>query len=298
VQFSIATSPGFLVNLVPSLRHIPAWVPGAGFKTTAKAWAATLDQMVEQPYQWVKQQLAAGTAEKSLLRDLLDGKDLTETEEFDVKWIAASLYSGGADTTVAAINAFFKAMVLFPEVQAKAQQEIDSVVGTDRLPGFADKDSLPYTTALALEVLRWHTVAPTGMPHRLTEDHIHNGYMLPKGSLVMTNIWKISHDERLYPDPWAFKPERFMGKETSLDPRDLAFGFGRRICPGRVLADASVWISVVMTLAAFDISKHPDGPLPDMDQAPGLVSHTSAFQCSIKPRSEKALDLIQGDVKM
>jgi len=64
--------------------------------------------------------------------------------------------------TVSAIYALFLAMVLHPDAMHKAQQEIDAVVGKDRLPGFADRDNLPYTNALALEVLRWHSVTPTG----------------------------------------------------------------------------------------------------------------------------------------
>ncbi|KAJ7691696.1 cytochrome P450, partial [Mycena olivaceomarginata] len=66
----------------------------------------------------------------------------------------------------------------------KLSRKIDSVIGNERLPGFADQDSLPYTRALALEVLRWHSVTPTGIPHHLTEDMIHDGWFLPKGSLV------------------------------------------------------------------------------------------------------------------
>ncbi|KAJ7655820.1 cytochrome P450 [Mycena polygramma] len=301
-QFSVSTSPGgFLVNLVPALRHLPSWFPGAGFQKTAKSWAQALDQMVEQPYQFVKQQMAAGSAEKSLVSGLLEGQTLSETEEFDVKWLAASLYSGGADTTVAAIYAFFKAMVLHPDVQAKAQREIDSVVGNDRLPAFSDKDQLPYTTALALEVLRWHTVTPTGVAHRVTEDDVHEGWFMPKGSLVIANIWKMAHDPRVYSNPMAFEPERFIakeGKEPELDPRELTFGFGRRICPGRVLGDASVFITCAMTLAVFNISRASDGGEITLDQTQGTISHPSTFKCLIKPRSAKALDLIQADVKL
>lgn len=72
--------------------------------------------------------------------------------------------SGGADTTTAAVYAFFLAMVLFPEVQKKAQSEIDAVVGSERLPTFADQPHLPYVNALVTEVLRWNSVVPIGMP--------------------------------------------------------------------------------------------------------------------------------------
>ncbi len=98
-------------------------------------------------------------------------------------------------------------MLLYPEVQAKAQAEIDAVIGNDRLPRFDDRERLPYVNALVLEVIRWHTVGPTGqyisscsgqsahhnlrlgVPHCVTEDVVQSGYFIPKGSLIMANIW-------------------------------------------------------------------------------------------------------------
>ncbi|KAG5644939.1 hypothetical protein DXG03_007404 [Asterophora parasitica] len=162
-QFSLATAPGgFLVDVMPVLRYVPSWFPGAGFRRTAKSWAATLVEMVEQPHDFVKRQVAAGTAPISFTSSLLDGKDISADEEFDIKWSSASLYSAGADTTVSAIYSFFLAMALHPEVAKKAQAEIDAVVGNDRLPTFEDRAHLPYLDALTKEVLRWNAVVPTG----------------------------------------------------------------------------------------------------------------------------------------
>jgi hypothetical protein len=123
---------------------------------------------------------AAGIAPKSFTSNLLEGRTLSAEEDHIVKWSAASLYSGGADTvsplftylkyfeinfpqTVSAIYSLFLAMTLSPDAQKKAQAEIDAVVGSDRLPSFADRDSLPYVEALTKEILRWNAVVPTGM---------------------------------------------------------------------------------------------------------------------------------------
>ncbi|KAF5367940.1 hypothetical protein D9758_004326 [Tetrapyrgos nigripes] len=283
-QFSQSvSSTGFMVNLIPALQYIPEWFPGAGFQRIAKEWASTLEAMVDQPYQWVKSRVAEGTAELSFISEMLSEKlKLDGEEEFEIKWSAASLYAGGADTTVATMIAFFKAMLLYPEVAQKAQAEIDRVIGSDRLPTFADRQHLPYVNALALETLRWHTVAPTAIPHRLMADDIYNGYFIPKGSLVIANVWQMSHDPAVYPDPMVFRPERFLpidGSKPQMDPRELCFGFGRRICPGRVLADASVFISCAMVLAAFDVSPYlnegiPDAP-PAVEQKAGTVRQVS-----------------------
>lgn len=80
-------------------------------------------------------------------------------------------------------------MTLYPEVQRKAQEEIDNVVGTRRLPSFDDREKLPYVDAIVKEVLRWHPVAPLGLPHMTTDNDIFNGYLIPKGALIISNIW-------------------------------------------------------------------------------------------------------------
>jgi len=257
--------------------------------------------MVQKPYQFVKDQMAAGIAPQSFVSNLLEGRTLSAEEEHIVKWSSASLYSGGADTTVSAIYSLFLALTLFPDVQKKAQAEIDAVIGSDRLPNFTDRDSLPYLEALAKEVLRWNVVVPLAVPHRVTEDDVHEGYYIPKGTLVIPNVWFMLHDPRTYSEPNEFRPERFLardGKEPETDPRTICFGFGRRICPGLHLADASVWISVAMSLAVFDVSKIIENGVevtPEIDPSSGTISHPKPFKCSIKPRSAKALELIQQD---
>jgi len=76
-----------------------------------------------------------------------------------------------------------------PEIQAKARAEIDSVVGRDRLPTFEDRERLPYLAALTKEIMRCHPVVPMCLPHATLEDDLHDGYFIPKGTIVLTNIW-------------------------------------------------------------------------------------------------------------
>jgi hypothetical protein len=94
-QFSLSTTPGaFFVDVMPFLKHVPTWVPGAGFQRTAKEWSNTLNEMVDMPFNFTKQQMAAGIASPSFTSNLLEGKMLSAEEEFNIKWSAASLYSG------------------------------------------------------------------------------------------------------------------------------------------------------------------------------------------------------------
>lgn len=188
-------------------------------------------------------------------------------------------------------------MILFPEVQQKAQEELDRVVGTDRLPSFADRSSLPYIDAVVKEVLRWHPVSPMGVPHVASEDNVHNGMFIPKGTLLMPNIWLFTRDERIYKDPEMFAPERFLGKSPEINPSTFVFGFGRRICPGRELSDANIFLAVVMSLATLNIRKATDGQgnviEPSVRFTAGKISHLEEFRCNIKPRSAKAEQLIR-----
>ena len=87
------------------------------------------------------------------------------------------------------MRAFLVAMAMYPDVQKKAQAELDAVVGRGRLPESGDRGSLPYTEAVVKELLRWHTVAPIGVPHRVVSDDEYNGYFIPAGSIVTPNIW-------------------------------------------------------------------------------------------------------------
>ncbi|KAG1907691.1 cytochrome P450 [Suillus fuscotomentosus] len=302
-QLSRSTDTGaFMVDIIPWLAKVPEWFPGAGFKCLAREWRQTLEEMVDAPYKFVKDQMAAGVAPVSFTSNLLQGRTLSTEEDHMVKWSALSLYSGGADTTVSTIYSIFLAMTLFPDVQKKAQAEIDAVVGTDRLPSFADRNSLPYIEALVKEALRWNVVTPTGIIHCASEDDIHDGYYIPKGSLIMANIWFMLNDPQRYANPSQFKPERFLdndGNDPEREPRTICFGFGRRICPGLHLADASIWLSTVMSLAVFDISKIVENGVehtPEVDSSSGTISHPKPFKCCIKPRSAKAIALIQEDV--
>lgn len=93
------------------------------------------------------------------------------------------------DQTVSSIGTFFLAMALNPEAQQKAQGEIDRVIGTNRLPTLADRDRLPYVNAMVKEVFRWHPVVPMGIPHMSTADDMYDRYYIPKGSILMPNIW-------------------------------------------------------------------------------------------------------------
>ncbi|PWY84768.1 cytochrome P450 oxidoreductase OrdA-like protein [Aspergillus heteromorphus CBS 117.55] len=301
-EFSIALLPAtWLVDFLPILRYVPAWFPGAGFVKTAQGYKKNVTDFTDIPYGFVKQQMRSGSFVPSLLSNLLQDNPVPSGSEDEntVKWSVGSLYAGGADTTVSTMSSFFLAMALFPEVQRRAKQEIDSVVGSDRLPQFQDRDNLPYINAVVKEALRWHSVVPMGVAHSSTQDDTFEGYFIPKGSSILSNIWAYTHDPSIYPDPTAFKPERFLasdGHPPERDPHLLVFGFGRRVCPGRTLADANVYLTIAQVLAVFEISKPvEDGKAVDLVPKfiPGVISHPAPYRVSVQPRSEAHRELIR-----
>ena len=84
---------------------------------------------------------------------------------------------------------FIRAAMNDPSIQRKAQEEIDRVVGNDRLPTFEDRNAMPYVTGIVWESLRWNPVAPLTLTHRTTADDVYGGYYIPKGTAVIPNVW-------------------------------------------------------------------------------------------------------------
>lgn len=197
------------------------------------------------------------------------------------------------------MHAFVLLMVHHPEVQEKAQRELDAVIGQDRLPIMEDKDSLPYVDKLIKEVLRFSAVVPM-TPHSTDEDDVYNGFFIPKNSWVIANIWGILHDPRIYRDPEKFRPERFEDTKDHPAEPDLthaAFGFGRRACPGIYFGLAALFVDIASILCAFDVKPVKDSSgkdhLPPINFIDGNIRTMLPFDCRVIPRSEKKAELVR-----
>ncbi|KAK1232741.1 hypothetical protein PQX77_004139 [Marasmius sp. AFHP31] len=260
-KLSQDAQPGmWLVDFIPALRYLPSWFPGTHFHRYAREARQELDDWVTRPWELVKSKKTE--AVPSLCGRLMDQyPNLSPQEEDLIVWSAASIYSAGSDTTISALKTFYLAMSMFPEVQKKAQEELDRAIGSEqRLPRFADQNDLPYVSSLVLEIFRWGSILPLGAPREVTEDDIFHSHVVPKGAIVMPNIWGICHDENTYPNPMEFDPSRFLGPSPQPDPREIIFGFGRRVCPGQYLAEKSLYIAVTATLSAFTITPLKEDP--------------------------------------
>ncbi|KAJ6591168.1 cytochrome P450 [Mycena vulgaris] len=284
------------VEAFPFLRFLPAWFPLAKFKRAALKTKKVLSPVETAPFEWAKTKIESGTYAESFFSHYFvsdDGHTLEGEEKDILKWAAASIYVGGAHTTMSAITSFFLLMSLYPDVQKRAQVEIDQVIGRDRLLTIDDQKSLPYLTAVLKEILRWAPVAPLGLKHRVTKDDTYDGYLIPKGTTIIANIWAITHDPELYPDPSAFDPTRHLGETQQPDPFNFVFGYGRRVCPGATLAEESLFLAVSNILTMFNISKALDAEGKEMEPRvewkTAVVTVAMNFQCRIVPRSPDML---------
>ncbi|KAL5520722.1 hypothetical protein ACEPAF_2724 [Sanghuangporus sanghuang] len=292
----------YLVNALPALRHLPAWFPGTTFHQIAEEGRKLSTAMYHEPFDKTKAMIADGTAEPSMTSKLLeshtDGDGNVLNEALIAKAVGIA-YAGGGDTTVSMLLTFLLAMVLYPDAMKKGQDELSRVIGKNNLPTFDDRPKLPYIEAIYYECLRWQTVAPVANIHLAEKDDIYNGYFIPAGTAVYPNSWAILRDPKRYPEPEKFIPDRWLpspGKECPLDPNKVAFGFGRRICPGRFFAENSVFIGIASILAVFNIERALDEngvPItPIEDYTSNIVRHPKPFKCKITPRSEEAVAAI------
>ncbi|KAI0263940.1 cytochrome P450 [Gloeopeniophorella convolvens] len=273
---------------IEGMRYIPAWLPWFSYQPLARVGRELWEEIRLAPIQFAKQNVEAGTATHSLaLENLQDIHMMNDTER---------------EKTVTAMMTLILALTLHPDVQSKAQTEIDAIIGRERLPTFDDRPSLPYINAICKEVLRWRPVTPLGVPHATTRSSVYKDRLIPKGAIVMSNIWAMLHDPTTYPDPDLFKPERFLREDGSLidDPMvGVSFGFGRRICPGRHFADATLFIMAASLLSVFDVQRKRDAEGREIhfevSYSGNMLNHPGSFPCTIDPRDKKAEELIAAD---
>ena len=289
---TLAAVPGaWLVDVIPLLKHVPGWVPGVTFKHTAQQWKRVNEAVANIPYTFVKDQIGAGTSCRSYVSESIRSYEshggMTSREEHAIKWSAGAMYLAGANTATA-LSSFVLAMVMFPAVQQKAQEEIDRVMAGTRLPNLEDRKRLSYVDALVKEVFRWSPAAPMGLAHMMSEDTLCNGYTVPQGAILLPAVWWLLNDPDVYREPSSFQPQRYLGPDYELDPRPTVFGYGRRVCPGRLFADETIFLAAAQILSSFALKKATDEHGEEVEVKlrvkPGIISEVMDFPFEISAR--------------
>ncbi|KAK7049434.1 hypothetical protein VNI00_006035 [Paramarasmius palmivorus] len=227
---TFAATSGALVNIFPFMRYLPAWFPGCGFQYIVREGRDWVHDMVDKPYSIAVDNMRSTKRKSSILAKYLDRHRTDgggDEQELMIKQVCATAYAAGADTTVSALSTFFMAMASYPHVQKKAQTYIDDVLAAEgRLPTWEDRSSLQYVEAIVRETLRWAPVAPLGFFHSAASDDTVDGYFVPQGTALSGNIWAMTRDPTVYPDPENFIPERFLKEDGTCNDDDVSYTFG------------------------------------------------------------------------
>ncbi|KAF2186414.1 putative cytochrome P450 [Zopfia rhizophila CBS 207.26] len=304
-EFAILAQTGTaaLLDYLPALRIVPSWL----LPPKRRAKALHIREKALYRYHWdnVKAIIksAAVRANPCFSVGLAREQDKHGFSDDLASYITGTLLEAGSDTTSNTLLGFVCAMLVFPSVQKRAQEELDRVIGVERMPTTEDAESLPYIRGCVKESLRWMPTTILGaVPHALMRDDEYMGYRLPKGAGVLNNVYAIHNDPVRYPNPRRFNPERFKDDtqsafDAALNPdvskRDhFTFGAGRRICPGMHVAERSLFLGIARMLWAFDFKRPVDEDgneiVPDPNKVTqGFVAAPVPFKAIITPRDEK-----------
>ncbi|KAJ2983404.1 hypothetical protein NQ176_g727 [Zarea fungicola] len=288
-NFVEAMKPGFWpCDIVPALNHLPRWL--APWKQTAAKWFE-----YEKAHHLRNLARAKASTGWNWAKALLSRKHVHQFDEVELAYDIGILNDAGLDTTGQTIEMFVMIAVAFPQQVETAQEELDRVVGRSRLPMYSDKASLPFVCAFIEESTRWRPLTMAGVPHATVQEDVYQGYRIPKGSIVIPNVWSIHMDASIYGDPERFRPERWLDKP---ELPNASFGFGRRVCVGEAIARQSLFITISRLLWSFQFDKCVDDngctmQVDTMNLTDYFVVRPKAFPFRLNPRFDEVSVVIE-----
>ncbi|PIA31294.1 hypothetical protein AQUCO_05100079v1, partial [Aquilegia coerulea] len=202
-----------------------------------------------------------------------DGFQLSDP---DIKSLLKDIFAAGTDTTSSTLEWVMTELLCNPEKMAKAQAELKEIIAENKPIDESVIIRLPYLQAVVKETFRMHPPVPLLLPHKAESLVELCGYIVPKNTQVLINVWTMGRDPNVWENPTAFEPERFLNSNTDFKGRDfelIPFGAGRRICPGLPLAYRMVYLMLASLLHAFNW-KLEDGLKPedvDMEENFGIT---------------------------
>ncbi|XP_044259444.1 probable cytochrome P450 303a1 [Tribolium madens] len=283
--FSTVDMVGAPFSQFPILKFIAPEISGYKLyvETHLQLWEFLYDELKRHKETW----------DENNLRDFMDVylKMLNSPEckesfcEKQLLAICLDMFMAGSETTSKSLGFCFLNLIMYPDVQKKAQQEIDAVIGRNRLPSLEDRPQMPYMECVVLEALRMFSGRAFTVPHRAFKDTHLNGYIIPKDTMVIANMHgTLMGPESGVEDPETFKPERYLkdGKITLADTY-LPFGFGKHRCLGETLARANVFLFTASLLQHFNFSIVPGSP-PTTECIDGVTPGPLPFKALVTPR--------------
>jgi cytochrome P450 len=282
---------------VPFLRYIPALV-SPWQRYADKLYTAQVDLYMRflrhgrDASGWNAAKQAMATAQEHAPSD-------SPVSDLDLAFTLATSIQGGMETSPRQILWLFSAAIQSPSFMTRAHHVLDEVVGRERLPYFADRNSLAYVDAIAHELFRWRPISPGSTPRRADRTEEYDGVRIAKGVTIMANTWAISRDEKVF-DPSLGSPEEFVPDRWLRDGKlrgDLllpVFGQGRRMCHGKRVATDETFLNIAKLLWAFDVEAIDGEEVnPWAMVVVGFMTEPKPFKFRLKHRGLWVVDVVK-----
>ncbi|XP_021381195.1 cytochrome P450 2U1 [Lonchura striata] len=262
-----------LVNICPWLYYLP-FGPFRELRQTELDITAFLKRIIAQH---------RDTLDAANPRDFIDMYFIHAEEEKNNKessfnddylfFIIGDLFIAGTDTTSNTLLWCLLYMSLYPEVQEKVHAEIEAVLGRDKVPSLAHKAQMPFTEATIMEVQRMTAVVPLSIPRMASETAVLQGYTIPKGSVIVPNLWSVHRDPNIWEKPDEFQPSRFLDENGQLIKKEsfIPFGMGKRVCMGEQLAKMELFLIFSSLMQSFTFMYPENAAKPSMEGRFGLT---------------------------
>ncbi|XP_004932789.1 probable cytochrome P450 303a1 [Bombyx mori] len=219
------------------------------------------------------------------IRALREHGEVNTYSEGQLVAMCMDMFMAGTETTSKSMSFCFSYLVREQEVQRKAQEEIDRVVGKDRVPSVNDRPNMPYNEAIVHECVRHFMGRTFGVPHRALRDTTLAGCHIPEDTMVVSNYTNILLDENYFPEPYSFKPERFLvNGRVSLPDHYFPFGLAKHRCMGDALAKCNIFVFTTTMLQRFSLVPVPGEGLPSLDHMDGATPSAAPFKALVIPR--------------
>ncbi|XP_059142371.1 cytochrome P450 2C23-like [Physella acuta] len=259
-----------LQKTISTLRAlIRKWVKAIRQRATAKDSPAT--------------KLDEASAIYSMLKDV-GFHESTEENEAELVMTMNDMFFAGTTTVQSAFEFTLMYLSKYTQHQQRAREEVDRVAGSGPL-SWAMKERMPFVWACVLEGLRLATLTPSTIPHVLTQEVKVNEYTLRKGTYGIGSMCSLHRDERFFPSPEVFYPERHLDGQNIRDvPSYRPYGIGRRKCIGWDMADVELFLYTASVLRRYVITSADDTPPQDMEVKSLICCHLKDFRCFVEKR--------------